>query len=366
MTGRAVSLTWAFFFARKSATACTRACTSSSTSEAGSVRITATRNSRSVFRRGAGRSSRQPAPSISSAPAITESPIARSSALRPIGPITEMSPCGDPARQGLAARRHDPEGRLVAVDAAVVRGIADGRADVAARLEAGQARGERGRRAARGAAGRARRDPTDCWWCRRPGCRTGSRPATTARWSCRRARPPPRAGDPPPGRCAAGTLSFSSLSPHVVGMPTTSYDSLIVIGTPCSGPQTLPLRERGVGLAGAPAGRLHVAGHDRVELRVEAIHPREEQVEQPRGRRSSGAGCRRRAAWRCGSGGRSWAPHGSRVNVTVTEAWISCSPGATGTAADIITRGAISGRGEGAPASCTATTRPTFSVAAAA
>ncbi len=93
MAGRAVSLTLAFCFARKSATACTRAWTSASTSETGSVSITATLKSRSFFWRGAGSSSRQPAPSISSAPAITESPSARSSALRPIGPITEMSPC---------------------------------------------------------------------------------------------------------------------------------------------------------------------------------------------------------------------------------------------------------------------------------
>ncbi len=53
------------------------------------------------------------------------------------------------------------------------------------------------------------------------------------------------------------------------------------------------------------------------------------------------------------------------MNVTVTEAWISCSPGATGTAADIARRGAISERGDAAPASCTATTRPTFRAAAA-
>ena len=55
------------------------------------------------------------------------------------------------------------------------------------------------------------------------------------------------------------------------------------------------------------------------------------------------------------------AVYGSSENVTLTDAWISCSPGATGTAPDVITRAAISGRGDAAPASCTATTRPTFS-----
>src|SRR2546427_708840 len=30
-------------------------------------------------------------------------------------------------------------------------------------------------------------------------------------------------------------------TPHVVGRPATSYDSLTVIGTPCSGPQLSPL-----------------------------------------------------------------------------------------------------------------------------
>src|SRR5262245_59079623 len=38
----------------------------------------------------------------------------------------------------------------------------------------------------------------------------------------------------------AGILSRSSGRPQVVGSPSTSKDSLIVIGTPCSGPQTSP------------------------------------------------------------------------------------------------------------------------------
>ena len=53
--------------------------------------MTATLYWRSAFRRGAGSASRQPAPSISSGPAIAASPSSRSSALRPMGPMTEMS-----------------------------------------------------------------------------------------------------------------------------------------------------------------------------------------------------------------------------------------------------------------------------------
>ena len=93
MSGRALPLTFARFFARKSATACTFSCTSASTSELGSVSMTATLKSRSAFCRGAGSASLYPAASISSGPAMTASPISRSSALRPSGPMTEMSPC---------------------------------------------------------------------------------------------------------------------------------------------------------------------------------------------------------------------------------------------------------------------------------
>ena len=72
-------------------------------------------------------------------------------------------------RQGLALRRADAEGRLVAEDAAVVGRVADRGADVAAGLEPGQAGGERRCRAAgRAARARARR-PRGCWWCRRSG-----------------------------------------------------------------------------------------------------------------------------------------------------------------------------------------------------
>ncbi len=59
----------------------------------------------------------------------------------------------------MAARRADAPGRLVPVDAAVVRGIADRGADVAAELEAREPRRERRRRAAGGPAGRAQQVP---------------------------------------------------------------------------------------------------------------------------------------------------------------------------------------------------------------
>src|SRR5439155_603071 len=62
---------------------------------------------------------------------------------------------GHTPRQRLAAWRHDAPGRLVTEDAAVVRGVADGGADIAARLEAGEACGQGGRGAAGGATRRA-------------------------------------------------------------------------------------------------------------------------------------------------------------------------------------------------------------------
>jgi hypothetical protein len=65
----------------------------------------------------------------------------------------------------VSAQRHESPCRLVAVDAAVVRGIADRRADVTAVLEAGEARGERGRGAAGGSAWNALHIP---WVVRRP------------------------------------------------------------------------------------------------------------------------------------------------------------------------------------------------------
>src|SRR5881296_3607509 len=96
--------------------------------------MTATLYSRSVFLRGGGSRSCQPAASISSAPAegADDGDVGRS----------------DLARQRLAAGRHDGVGRLVAVDTAVVRRVADRGADVAAGLESRQAGGERRGRAA--------------------------------------------------------------------------------------------------------------------------------------------------------------------------------------------------------------------------
>ena len=66
---------------------------------------------------------------------------------------------GHTPRQRLAAWRHDAPGRLVTEDAAVVRGVADGGADIAARLEAGEACGQGGRGAAGGATRRAAQVP---------------------------------------------------------------------------------------------------------------------------------------------------------------------------------------------------------------
>ena len=94
MSGRARSLTFARFFARKSATAWILSCTSASTSELGSVSMTATLKSRSAFCRGGGSASLQPARVDLVGPRHdVEGDLEIVGAPRPWGPMTEMSPC---------------------------------------------------------------------------------------------------------------------------------------------------------------------------------------------------------------------------------------------------------------------------------
>ena len=239
MSGRARSLTRAFFFARKSARAWSRSCTSWSTSELGSVSMTATLYSRSCFRRGAGRRSCQPAPSISSAPAIAES-----AECEIVGAPRQGADDGDvglrhAARQRLAARRHDAVGRLVAEDAAVVRGVPDRRADVAPRLDARQAGGERRGRAAGGAARRAPEIPGIVGGAvhRVVALPVGEHERHIALAEEHHARAEQAVHGE---RIARRPIVLELGRPHVVGMPTTSYDSFTVMGTPWSGPQAFP------------------------------------------------------------------------------------------------------------------------------
>ena len=197
-TPRAVSMAGRARVARPSPSACrgsrrapgAASCTSRSTSASRSRRASrATLKSRSVFLFGARqrelparrRRSRRGRPSTSSA-------ISRSSAPRASGPTTAMSAWRDAAAAAPGrVARHDAPGRLVAEHAAVVRGIADRRADVAARLDAGQAGGQRRGRAARRAARRAREVPRIVGRAVDRRCSSASRRASAARWSCRTA-----------------------------------------------------------------------------------------------------------------------------------------------------------------------------------
>ena len=87
--------------------------------------------------------------------------------------------------------------------------------DVAAQLEGRQA-GQRPRRRPRPTTRRRCAScPTGCWWCRRSGCRSASRPPASACWSCRRSPRPRRAAAEPPRRRASGTWSHAA-SPQVV------------------------------------------------------------------------------------------------------------------------------------------------------
>ena len=92
----------------------------------------------------------------------------------------------------VAALRDHAEARLEPEHAAAVRRDAHRAADVGAELEAGEAGRDRGGRAARRAARPCDRGPTGCSSCRRSRCRSGGRPTSAARWSCRtRSRPRP-------------------------------------------------------------------------------------------------------------------------------------------------------------------------------
>ena len=68
------------------------------------------------------------------------------------------------------------------------------------------------------------------------GCRSESRRTARAHWSCPGSPPPPRAGGRPGSASSRATLSLSGGWLEVVCRPATSNASLMVMGTPCSGP----------------------------------------------------------------------------------------------------------------------------------
>ena len=120
-------------------------------------------------------------------------------------------------------------------------------------------------------------DPMDCWSCRRWRCALVVRQVDGDIGLAE--EHDAGAEQPIDGqRVARRMVVFSSGMPHVVGMPTTSYDSLMVMGTPCSGPPLPLARARSAGALAARA--LDVRGDDGVERRVVLLHPRQIEVEQ--------------------------------------------------------------------------------------
>ncbi len=75
------------------------------------------------------------------------------------------------------------------------------------------------------------------------------------------------------GLSAVAMTSLNAATPLTVAQPSWSTFSLIVTGTPCSGPNAAPLRNRGVGAIRRGqrlAGK--IAGHG-IQLRVDRPHP---------------------------------------------------------------------------------------------
>ena len=70
------------------------------------------------------------------------------------------------------------------------------------------------------------------------------------------------------------------MTPQVVGMPITSYESLIVIGTPWSGPQNCPRATAASASRTRATGALHVCEDDGVERRIVAFRTEPEVLER--------------------------------------------------------------------------------------
>ena len=136
----------------------------------------------------------------------------------------------------MAVAGHAPFGGLQREDAVVVRRIAHRAADVAAELERRQPRRHRDGAAAGRAAGRAPHRPRRSWSCRTAGCRSESRRTVRAHWSCPGSPRRPRAAGATRLASVRATLSLSGGWLEVVASPATSNASLMVMGTPCSGP----------------------------------------------------------------------------------------------------------------------------------
>ena len=215
--------------------------TLASVSAVGCDSITATRQPRSVLRCGLGSASFQPAPSIASGPAMMENASSRSVALRASGPIARNVGRMRAAGQGVTGHRADAPGRLVAVDAAVVRRIADRAADVAAGVEAGEP-------AARAAAEPPEEPPGVRSWFHGftvlpyTGLTVSQSASSVGTFDLPNTLPPARRKrSTASASLAAGVLQYSA-RPQVVGSPATSKDSFTVSGSPASGPRLAPLR----------------------------------------------------------------------------------------------------------------------------
>ncbi len=81
--------------------------------------------------------------------------------------------------------------------------------------------------------------PRHSSWCRKSGCPSESLRTVRAHWSCRGSPRPPPAAARRGWHLPVAMLSFSGGWLEVVARPATSNASLMVMGTPCSGPNGL-------------------------------------------------------------------------------------------------------------------------------
>ena len=214
--------------------------------------------------------------------------------------------------QRLAGARHDAPGRLVAVDAAEVRRVADRRADVAARLERGQPGRQRRGRAARGSAGRARHVPRVVG---RAVDRVEALPVAEVERHVRLAEQHGAGAEQPVdddrvlGRDVLGVGRHApggGQARHVVGLLDRHRHAV-------QRPPRLTLGQRAVGRTGARPRAVEVADDDRVERRRRTSRRARGRDRAARGSRSSSCGCRGRAAGRSGTVRRPSRPPGGQA-----------------------------------------------------
>ena len=218
-----------------------------------------------------------------SAPARTSSANSRSSTSRAIGPMTprSVSASAPGARRKVTALRNDAPARFVTADPAPVRRHPYRSRDVTAEFEGRQAGGERRPRPRRMNPGGARRVPRVIGGtedrieglpiprqCRGVGLAEDHR-------AC--------AAQPSNGLGIALGHMVPASRPQVVRMPAVSYVSLIVIGTPCSGPMTSPRASAASASSAARRAPVGIERDNGIERRVQPFDARQDSAQAARG-----------------------------------------------------------------------------------